>query len=195
MVLDDAFHYLREHGLNAKHMTVVNPPTPQDMASAGVNMETSNCHRSQMTKLFVFSAPDEDALRRVASSYRIHSLSYHGADYLGDLAYTLAERRTKFRFRNFVMANSTEELRRNLEHPRNTIRVTQEPKICFVFTGQGAQWYAMGRELLDFAAFRKSLEESEIILRDLGCQWWLIGTFHSSYIEQFLTYSRGASER
>ncbi|KAJ2892889.1 hypothetical protein MKZ38_009267 [Zalerion maritima] len=46
------------------------------------------------------------------------------------------------------------------------------PTLAFVFTGQGAQWYAMGRELYAHPAFRESLEAAEQYLSmTLGSPW------------------------
>ncbi|EKG12367.1 Beta-ketoacyl synthase [Macrophomina phaseolina MS6] len=45
--------------------------------------------------------------------------------------------------------------------------------MAFVFTGQGAQWFAMGAGLSIYAPFRASLFSSERTLRSLGCPWSL----------------------
>lgn len=46
--------------------------------------------------------------------------------------------------------------------------VEEVPGILGVFTGQGAQWPAMGRELLGSSPlFRKTIEECETVLRAL----------------------------
>ena len=43
-----------------------------------------------------------------------------------------------------------------------------EPRIGFVFTGQGAQWFAMGRQLIEqHTFFRQTLERCDKILHDL----------------------------
>ncbi|KAL8953176.1 MAG: hypothetical protein Q9222_000949 [Ikaeria aurantiellina] len=48
-------------------------------------------------------------------------------------------------------------------------------RITFAFTGQGAQWYAMGRELTQTSAvFRESLEKSTVIILQLGASWNLL---------------------
>ena len=50
--------------------------------------------------------------------------------------------------------------------------------LAFVFTGQGAQWYAMGRELIAvYPAFGHSLETTDLCLRELGACWSLLGKF------------------
>lgn len=41
---------------------------------------------------------------------------------------------------------------------------------------QGAQWFAMGRQLLDvYPVFSQSIKEAGEYLRSLGCEWVPIG--------------------
>lgn len=41
---------------------------------------------------------------------------------------------------------------------------------------QGAQWYAMGRELIGhYEAFTRSLTESGSYFKELGCTWDILG--------------------
>jgi (acyl-carrier-protein) S-malonyltransferase len=54
------------------------------------------------------------------------------------------------------------------------------PEISFVFTGQGAQYQAMGSALLSYPVFQESLEEASDYIRRLGSPWSLIGKAHST---------------
>jgi hypothetical protein len=41
---------------------------------------------------------------------------------------------------------------------------------------QGAQWFAMGRQLLDvYPVYLRSIEEAGEYLKSLGCEWLPIG--------------------
>ena len=53
-----------------------------------------------------------------------------------------------------------------------SFRPSSEPRIGFVFTGQGAQWARMGAELNQYPIFRESVEASDEYLRsELKCRW------------------------
>ncbi|OBT76519.1 hypothetical protein VF21_05368 [Pseudogymnoascus sp. 05NY08] len=93
---------------------------------------------------------------------------------LAELAYTLSERRTRLFHRAFVTTRST-ELNENLFTA--TKKLSSAPKIAFVFTGQGAQWPEMGKELLEtFPLTRTILEELDQVLQSQPDppQWSLI---------------------
>ena len=98
-----------------------------------------------------------------------------GDDYLEALSFTLSERRTKLLWRSFNVIASTGDLRHTKATASKPSRSNLFNKIAFVFTGQGAQWPGMGRELLELPLFRNSLEDADRIFRTLGCEWSLIG--------------------
>lgn len=95
---------------------------------------------------------------------------------LRDLAHTLGSRRSHLSWRRTVLASTIEELQAELavEKPL-VIKAGSSPKLIMAFTGQGAQWYAMGRELLSTSeAFRASIMRSDNILRCSGADWSLL---------------------
>lgn len=115
------------------------------------------------------------------------SLDFEAAEVLlRDLSYTLAERRTLF---PWVAAHQV-RLEANADadtdrHPLDAVieafdsprfkpsrTPTSQPRIGMVFTGQGAQWNAMGRELLaEYPVFRQTIDEAEA---HLGALWSLL---------------------
>ncbi|KAF2999633.1 t1pks [Neopestalotiopsis sp. 37M] len=133
---------------------------------------TSNIDPNQ-TYIFPLSARDESSLRTAASKLA-DSLASPGSTWtLPNLAYTLSEGRTHFPWRLAVQSSSLSALRETLinELPK-PISCPQRPKIGFVFTGQGAQWFAMGRELINFyPAFNEALREGGVYMRSLGADW------------------------
>lgn len=52
-------------------------------------------------------------------------------------------------------------------------QAADKPVLGFVFTGQGAQWAGMGRELLEYSVFKDSITRSDHYLREVGCTWSL----------------------
>lgn len=97
---------------------------------------------------------------------------------LKDLSYTLACRRSLFRWRKAFVASDVAQLKASLESsvPRvSKTRVGSSARIAFVFTGQGAQWAGMGTELIASSqTFKMSIQESSRILHNLGCEWDLV---------------------
>ena len=95
---------------------------------------------------------------------------------LRDVALTLSSRRSIMPWRCSAVATTYQELvlRLTQQAPRAT-KASNRVQICFIFTGQGSQWPAMGRELMySISRFRKSLVESDRILRALGAEWSLV---------------------
>lgn len=92
-----------------------------------------------------------------------------------DLSYTLNVRRSKLPWRCSVVANNAQELETELGDPKlHQVKAAKEARIGYVFTGQGAQWFAMGRELLATSqVFVTSIMLCNQILKGLGCDWEL----------------------
>ncbi|KAL7898810.1 hypothetical protein HDV64DRAFT_291566 [Trichoderma sp. TUCIM 5745] len=132
--------------------------------------------------VFAFSSFDEQGVQRnaaVLGNYLKDLLvdpPSNAKNYLSDLAYTLAAKRTTFQWRSYYLSNSLEDLAQKLatdSSPLKPVRTRGVPSIGFVFTGQGAQWYAMGRELLAFSTFKESLESASRYIQELGSPWSL----------------------
>ena len=96
--------------------------------------------------------------------------------FMDRLAYTLCDRRSILDWRQGIIASKAFELRNALlNNDHEPIRASANLTCGYVFIGQGSQWYAMGRELLRYPVFYKSLLEAENALRGLGAQWSLFG--------------------
>jgi acyl transferase domain-containing protein len=124
-------------------------------------------------KLLVISAFDEHAAKRSALA---HGKWLNGRDVsndtLADLAFTLASKRSSFPWRTFSIT-----LPESLTEPSwsEPARLRHDLRLCFVFTGQGAQWQGMGRELYKYEAFRTSIAEASMYFKSLGSRWSLEG--------------------
>lgn len=89
-----------------------------------------------------------------------------------DLAYTLGSRRSKLSHRAFTLAgqNTLDESLLQESFVRATAPADSSRclPLCFVFTGQGAQWAEMGKELIqEVPSFRRSLVELDNALQRL----------------------------
>ena len=89
-----------------------------------------------------------------------------------DLAYSYSVRRTMHDFRSFAVGYHQQSFLKVLSHPDSLPawkkRLNGKPRLGFVFTGQGVQWHAMGRQLIVLCPlFRQSLERCDKILQQL----------------------------
>lgn len=186
VVLDDAASYLRERGLAGNHCTVLAPVNGEALEAEN---RMFNAQRDQAgkfpqlstTKLLVWSAADKNALDRLTASYADHFAHGEIDDddffaYLNDLAYTLSIRRSFLPWRSFVVADSILTLKTLASGLSPKVRCVQNPRLGFIFTGQGAQWARMGSELLAYPTFKRSLRNAEEFFHELGAEWILIGS-------------------
>ena len=146
----------------------------------GNTVDHKNIMSSPKPRIVVLSAFDESGIERLTKIYHDFLKSKSGkiADekaYLDDLCYTLAKRRTAFTWKSSVVATSLSSLIEALDRPLKSVRSNPKPRLAFIFTGQGAQWYAMGRELLIYSVFQESLQAASDYLQELGCCWSLMG--------------------
>ncbi|KAF7547181.1 hypothetical protein G7Z17_g7924 [Cylindrodendrum hubeiense] len=143
-------------------------------ANQRLTEETNSPH------LFAFSAKSKDSLRSNLSELEKWVSSGQQTLHLGDLAHTLASRRSLMAWRASFVASSAGDLASSLERLQLT-KSSRRPPVVFLFTGQGAQWFAMGRELLQTTTtspFRSSISKSDAIFKSLGLQWSLVEELH-----------------
>ena len=96
---------------------------------------------------------------------------------MGNLAYTLGQRRSHLAWKIAIPSSAGTDLITTLASSKlEPIRSLREPKIGFVFTGQGAQWHGMGRELMNsYPVFSFTMKAADQILAELGADFSLIG--------------------
>ena len=132
-------------------------------------------------QLFLLSAYDQDGVSRLRDLYGGYlttrsektSDAAERARLLRDLSHTLASKRTHHAWRAFCVAESPEALVQGLSELPKPTRIKSEPRLAWVFTGQGAQWPAMGTELMNYPVFQQSILAADRYLNDLGSTWSL----------------------
>ncbi|KAI1207118.1 ketoacyl-synt-domain-containing protein [Annulohypoxylon truncatum] len=130
-------------------------------------------------RLFVLSGNDEVAARKSMEQLGIF-LEQHAELYQStmprNLAYTLCQRRSQLPWRVALVADMCSKLAVALNGEVSPKRApSQSPKIAFVFTGQGAQWHAMGRELLEsHAVFASAIQRADKHLLSVGADFSLL---------------------
>ncbi|KAL2399110.1 Highly reducing polyketide synthase sdnO [Exophiala dermatitidis] len=125
--------------------------------------------------LFVISARSKESL--TGNIENLKSWMTKNAprpDMLRNTSRTLATRRSTFVWRASFAGRENSEIIASLGSARIGKAVTS-PKTIFLFTGQGAQYATMGRELIGSnPVFANSLRKSTEILESLGASWNLL---------------------
>ncbi|TLD11793.1 hypothetical protein PspLS_11646 [Pyricularia sp. CBS 133598] len=140
---------------------------------------TAHEDAGEKKRLFVFSSHDQAGFKRIAEKLVEHMDGLGPAasspGFLANLSHTLATARSGLTWRWSCAAETAAELRHQLsvKAGENATRNPEtQPRIGFVFTGQGAQWAGMGVEMLkSHPVFRDSVRKSAAFLKSFGCDW------------------------
>ena len=188
------------NGVNdSSSLEVCNDPSFKIGEAKNVD-EVPGSVETRRRRLFIFSASDKAALRTqmldigtpqnsceslfIEIWLKTHIASYIDQKFdIGDeemmdrLAFTLCHRRSSLEWREAVSASTVSELSSSLASTDDDrTRPLGNFSIGFVFTGQGAQWSAMGLELLCYTVFAEALQQADRILSGFGAEWSLLGT-------------------
>ncbi|KAL1957332.1 hypothetical protein VTO42DRAFT_6121 [Malbranchea cinnamomea] len=137
---------------------------------------------SETSQVLALTAKNEKSLKesirrlREWASARIEKCGDDDKNIL-NLAHTLTARRSTLQWRYSFTAASLQDLVSTLSEAEKSkpIRSSTNNHVVFVFTGQGAQWFAMGKELMKTQSrYGDSMRKSDEILRVLGASWSLI---------------------
>ncbi|KAJ5339489.1 polyketide synthase [Penicillium brevicompactum] len=188
VILDDAASYLKSKGIRGKHNSrtgrILSNTSSRflnsDHAGAG-SEQASGIALKPFPQLLVWSAHEQAGLKRIQESWTQYLLNKSGTlspteqrGLLTDLSYTAAERRTRFPWRSFTVCSKLEEMINGEHEIPAPVRSSRRPRVAFVFTGQGAQHYAMGRRLMEYEPYASSMGAADTYLKSLGCSWSLL---------------------
>ncbi|KAJ9386802.1 hypothetical protein DTO063F5_3460 [Paecilomyces variotii] len=112
-------------------------------SAATYNVPDAIYETPEEPQLLLFTANSAKSITRVVDNCK--EWIEKNPDKISDLAYTLARRREHLPHRAYaIVTNGAIE---SVSQPAN-LKSTKAPNVVMIFTGQGAQWPQMGRELL-----------------------------------------------
>lgn len=119
--------------------------------------------------LFTCSAQTETALKQLLGSYQNYLSTTQAT--LNDICFNVGKHRSALRHRIAIIASDCQDLNNKIDSflqgnivngIEYTKRREKKPRMAFIFTGQGPQWYAMGRQLAEdepiFALFIRKID-------------------------------------
>ncbi len=151
------------------HVIIEAAPTSSAVIPAGPA-------ESVQSRIFLLSAKDQVAIKNMVGKFSAYAKDLSDDSTLGGIAYTLAEKRSRFPWVAAVRASNRAELVDALSQSSlKGSHTTKKPRLGFVLNGQGAQWHAMGRELItEYPVFGKAVKEADKILKGYGADWSLL---------------------
>ncbi|KUI56669.1 Lovastatin diketide synthase LovF [Cytospora mali] len=171
--------------------TFSNISTPTSTIDSRLSQDTdmSDAEEPTTPQLLIWSSHEQNGINRMAESLASYlSKSYsvpNDPDLLKRLAYTLSNRRSRLDWTSFVIADAIPSAVASLATPAKPIRPAAEaPSAFFIFTGQGAQWAGMGRELMTYTIFKQRIDEANAHLKSLGCTWDLVEEMNGPRINE-----------
>lgn len=217
-ILDDAYHYLHARRLTGNHNvrgiiesatstpdSGVEVGTTPDLTWPSLRGYLTDALSEKLTstpRLIIWTSHEQAGIERNAKIYASYlaekvasGLSKKEEETLFTrFCRTLASRRSIMPWRSFGIASSCNDAVALLEQssvkPHRVNKSSTAPGVAFVFTGQGAQWFAMGRELFTQPVARMSLEAAGKYLVEIGCPWSLTSRLHRPdfYLLRILTH-------
>ncbi|KAL9122898.1 MAG: hypothetical protein Q9187_000549 [Circinaria calcarea] len=191
VIIDDARSYLTSRGLEGSYRTTsslsslplqlkqsahqIHMPNESNPNSANGSASVEDCSSS---RVYVLSSFDENSGKQQAKNLAAYLQKRQGRskyDDLDNLAFTLNERRSMLPWKTALSATSLSHLIEKLEGDLRLFKAAKVPTLGYVFTGQGAQWSAMGRELIQaYPIFKEVIITAGKYLKKIGATWDLM---------------------
>ncbi|OJJ70374.1 hypothetical protein ASPBRDRAFT_155129 [Aspergillus brasiliensis CBS 101740] len=152
VILEDAWGYMSDRGL-------------VELAGRSMSRGAGDDDKGpepRLARVYMLSAFSEGSLKEYGRHLRAYLLGKGPKatdDFMNSFAYTLNERRTAHLYRVAILGTTATEVSEALQPVTARIyQASRRPNIGFVFTGQGAQWYGMGKGLMAlYPIFRQSV--------------------------------------
>ena len=171
-------------GFGGANASAILAEAPKNGTTAGAAISVPS---QTVPRIVPLTARSENSLKKLAAAMRNHlQEGGRGADFaFDDICWSTAMRRSHHEHRLAVIARDRDELIERLgayaENGESRAEAVagqtahgQAPRVAFVLSGQGPQWWAMGRELLDSEpVFREVIEDADKIIREIGT-WSLL---------------------
>lgn len=177
-------HIVMEEALSKRDIRAM----PGDARASLVNSSRSATAAMEfVTKpyLFLLSANDRESLLKSTALVAEYLNERPGPlfpDLLRSLAFTLGQRRTLLPWKVAMQAADHDKLILKLKDVALTpTRSVEQPRIGFVFTGQGSQWPKMGSQLYHaYPTYASAIQQADYVLKGLGASWSLIAELEKS---------------
>ncbi|MCZ6805253.1 MAG: type I polyketide synthase [Proteobacteria bacterium] len=144
-------------GTNA-HVLLQEAPLPSPQIKDKTKERPAKEIQRDKPFLVPVSARSDTALKEFAGRYAFYITSNSTDKAFVDFLYSASLRRTHHNNRLSLVARSVEELREKLQHSSSgdyveymtsaVCDLQKTPRLVFIYTGMGPQWWAMGRELM-----------------------------------------------
>jgi acyl transferase domain-containing protein/NADPH:quinone reductase-like Zn-dependent oxidoreductase/acyl carrier protein len=159
-------------GVGGTNAHIVLEEAPLVSEPSDDNADDDRAHDS-LAQLLALSAQSHEALRALAESWTAFLPATSAS--LAQLAYNAGSRRSHYDHRLAIVGRTREEWRAGLDaaiagEPAPAVATGRspergDPRVAFVFCGQGPQWFAMGRELLaDDGVFRDTMVACDALM-------------------------------
>lgn len=160
---------INSFGYGGANAHAILEPASAHLPSSYTNKPLSQGDDSGSSYILPISASNRTALEEKAAS--ISSLAASSLS-LRELAYTLGSRRTHFSLRGYFIADTPSWQKGLATEVLRTIETDShrgQLPYAFVFSGQGAQWPEMGRQLIEEChSFRHTIEKLDDHLSSLS---------------------------
>lgn len=144
-------------------------PKHLPVKSQAVKKTTSATASTRQLVLLPFSAHNASSLQ-LNIDVLSHALVDSNRYSLADVAYTLGSKRSRLQQRTFRIVDTKQDngIAEGLATEKRVFTSPiQTSSVAFVFTGQGAQWHAMGVQLFEYSVFRSTIAYLDYVLQEL----------------------------